>query len=179
LKPGTAKITGTAAVNSYVRIRNPFTGVEYDFYNNEDNAPAYTQTVEPGFYIVTNYPTGEANVYYNYTQFKAVKSGKKATANFAQSLSPKYEDWSADISVKVTGTLKKGQKLKASVKLYNLPYKFKAPKFKYIWTDGTKILGKKATYKLKKADLKKGKKIFVVAYGKKYGHTVSTWYTVR
>jgi hypothetical protein len=165
---GKSTIKGKASIGNNVRIMNPFTGLDYSFVPTD--TASYSQSVEPGFYIVMS--NGEV-------KFIAVKNKKSARVNFSTNSSRKYDNWFANLSIKVTGKLKAGSKLKASTKAYNLPFKMKAPKFKYIWTDGTKILGKKATYKLKKADLKKGKKIFVIAYAKKYGSTQYDWHTVR
>jgi hypothetical protein len=174
LKLGSATIKGKTAAGESVSIRNPFTQISYSAGTAQTATGQYTtsysQKVEPGFYIVSDGIT---------QKFVAVKAKKSKAVNFTTSAEPKYDSWSADISISVSGKLKKGEKLKASVKLHNLTYKATAPKFKYVWTDGTKILGKKASYKLKKADLKKGKKIFVVAHGTKYNYTNYSWHIVK
>ncbi|MDR2162416.1 MAG: hypothetical protein LBO70_00505 [Clostridiales Family XIII bacterium] len=164
---GSATITGTTVAERNISISNPFTGISYNFYAD---ATSYSQKVEPGFYVVSNGITNK---------FISVKKGKKATVNFTTNPNPNIDQWSANVSIKVSGTVKKGKKLTASVKLYNLPYQFKAPKFKYIWTDGVNILGKKSTYKVKSADVKKGEKLFVISYGTKYGYTHWAYHTVR
>jgi hypothetical protein len=154
------KIRGTASVGDVVTAYNPVTKLSYSV-NADEVTGAYQINAEAGVYLVDS----ESD---NRYQVAEVKKNKTVTANFSDT---EYTYWNADISIKVKGTVKKGAKLTASVKTYNYAYKMKAPKFKYVWTDGIKLLSKKPTYKVSKTVANSSDDLFVIAYGTKYSYS--------
>jgi hypothetical protein len=162
-------IGGTAALGDLVTAYNPVTRIAYSAYA-DDETGEYRFSAQPGVYLVDS----ESD---NRIQAVQVTANKTAPANFA---SKDYTYWNADLSIKVKGAFKKGAKLKASAKAYNVsPSSASKVKFKYIWTDGTKILSKKAAYTVSKSVANSNNELFVIAYGTKDNYSNYSYYLVR
>jgi hypothetical protein len=169
ITPLQGKISGTAAKGDLVSAYNPVTRIAYSTYA-DDTTGKYLINAEPGVYLVDS----ESD---NRIQAVPVKQGKTAKASFG---SKQYTYWNGDLSIKVKGTVKKGAKLKASAKAYNVSPKSKSKmKYKYIWTDGTKRLGTSATYKVSKAVAKSSKRLFVIVIGTRDNYSEYSYYLVR
>jgi hypothetical protein len=121
-------------------------------------AGAYSIDLPPGVYYAS----------YNGTVKVVTVKKKKVKANFSAKALPSVNY--GNISTSVSGTFKSGAALKARSVAYAKGYGVKAKnvKFKYYWTNGTKILSTKSSYKVSKSVAKAGKLfvITVVSYKK-------------
>jgi hypothetical protein len=95
----------------------------------------------------------------------AVKNGKTTSANFKKDLknpdSPTY-------LTEITGTKGKGKTLTAKTRITQPGFGQSTASYKYYWTNGTKIISKKAAYKVSKSYAKKNLWVLSVATFKKY-----------
>jgi hypothetical protein len=155
-----------------VHFTNPVTdvlctvqsGYEDPITGKEVTLSTYALDMPPGVYV---------GGYNGILHVFAIKD-KKVTINFTNEEIPSLN--LGMISTNISGAVTKGAKLKATSKTFGEGYKVSGVKFKYYWTDGTKILGRKSTYKVSKAIAKKGNKLYVITVATKKKHASS--YTI-
>jgi hypothetical protein len=129
---------------------------------------SYQKTVAPYVYWkysptyrIENLPAGVyAVTWRGQTKIITVKSGKTYTWNLKAE-----KNWvnGPEIRTNVTGTKKKGQKLTATTYIDTARFGAGKPSYTYYWTDGSKIISKKAALKLSKATFNKNLWVISVA----------------
>jgi hypothetical protein len=125
-------------------------------------------------YIIENVRAGVYAVSWGgQVKIITVKNGKTVKANFKA-----QKDVVNDPSVhlNVTGIKKKGQKLTAESYIETAQFGSGNPTYKYYWTDGAKVVSKKAALKLSKTTAKKNLWVISVATIGANSYPATGWY---
>jgi len=136
-----------------------YDGTNYYKYLISYSTPSAKYKIEnlaPGVYTIT---------YGGQVKVVVIKKGKKVAANFKAPLD--YPD-SPSFDTEISGTKAKGQKLTALAHVTSPSFGGGLPKFSYYWTNGTKILSKKAALKITKTTAKKNLWLITVSTYQKY-----------
>jgi hypothetical protein len=124
-------------------------------YQKYDQSARYDYWKPSLTYVIENLTAGVYFVSFGgQVKVITVKAGKAATANFKDELQAGYTS-SPYFKTQITGKKAKNKKLTATSKVVLPGFGSGSNKYKYYWTDGTKIIGKKAVLKVKKAYVKK------------------------
>ncbi|MDR1291809.1 MAG: hypothetical protein LBJ91_00215 [Clostridiales Family XIII bacterium] len=159
-----------------VRYLNPTTGT-FLYYKQQrayvQIVDAYAYWKEALAYSIENLATG---VYYvesgGQVKVVAVKNGHTTKANFKSALAnPKTPSYRVDVS----GKKAKGSKLTAVTRVNDRGFGQAPASYKYYWTDGKKIVARKAAYTVGKSYANKNLWVLSVATFKKYQTVADEW----
>jgi hypothetical protein len=182
---------------AYDKLPDALKASEYNYFDKAVNGmryfaknqsylkaiPVYSYTKDATKYVIDGLQAGIYAVSYDgQVKLVTLKANACVRANFKDPATIDTPYNFAKVTTRITGTKVKGKKLTASSYVTAANFGAAAPTYRYYWTDGAKILSKKAAYKLTKTTAKKNLFVLTVATTGKYqqiaGDSSDPWLSV-